>query len=746
MQLHASKITNRSVPFILGLLACAGAANAQTDVRAWYAKGQVFVIWRADATDPLTYDVYRTGSAPGQFTNISQGQLVGRSLQPEWQGERLKIGSAAATWTVPTPQGGEYTLAANEGLFVFTPHEAGTQTFAVARNNGAAPLTSRPVNSSNRSVAVTIAFDPANDPVVCHSQYSWTTPEGHPFTVYAMWADGGRLADNTDTPRPDYPITASFNKNGSPHVFAVTEPVGGIARVAAPYPMMIALHGGGGQYTNWRPDAPNLSNVDTAFPDGLWVAHDDPVYFVRAGQAQPVNIFWFGYAPTVNPFVNLNAPLPSTAVVEVYSLKRLDWALDWLLERSPYATGVNRGINPRRISVTGHSMGAQGTLLHSRYRPERYSSATAFNPGLQGAGADGASTLLLGTVSQNLISSVIGPGGIALGVSAVFYPENRLSQTERDLAFSRIYLGRYDQSGNANWGVDKVERYTNINNAAWGMHLYWDQRNHPVQSWDNPTFIPGFGTAVAQWVLPPVSIGGGQTERAKSAYQTRYRSDQTFPAFFDDDQNPALSGSQPNIGNGDPNNGDPWATWSGYYDWDQETLVDLPERWAATVFLTGLSATPVDNARTESARVNIALRKTQNFNLEAGTDVRWSLRRVSDNSLVRSGRTQAAGGGLVVIRELLIARDPDRVRLEVSSAFNPGCPADYNNDGFLNSDDLSDFITDYFSATRGPGRFSVPCGDPEAVNGYRADYNGDCTLNSDDLSDYITTYFNGCDS
>jgi hypothetical protein len=57
-----------------------------------------------------------------------------------------------------------------------------------------------------------------------------------------------------------------------------------------------------------------------------------------------------------------------------------------------------------------------------------------------------------------------------------------------------------------------------------------------------------------------------------------------------------------------------------------------------------------------------------------------------------------------------------------------GCPPDFNCDGVLNCDDLSDYIAAYFE--------SPP---PEI-----ADYDADGAVTPDDLSDYITDYFNGC--
>jgi hypothetical protein len=54
------------------------------------------------------------------------------------------------------------------------------------------------------------------------------------------------------------------------------------------------------------------------------------------------------------------------------------------------------------------------------------------------------------------------------------------------------------------------------------------------------------------------------------------------------------------------------------------------------------------------------------------------------------------------------------------------CPADFNCDGFINSDDIADFVNAYFAA------------DP------RADFNQDGFINSDDIADFINAYFAGC--
>ena len=53
------------------------------------------------------------------------------------------------------------------------------------------------------------------------------------------------------------------------------------------------------------------------------------------------------------------------------------------------------------------------------------------------------------------------------------------------------------------------------------------------------------------------------------------------------------------------------------------------------------------------------------------------------------------------------------------------CPADFNCDGVVNPDDLSDYIGAYFNQPPGAG----------------ADFNADGVENPDDLSDYINAFF-----
>ncbi len=59
---------------------------------------------------------------------------------------------------------------------------------------------------------------------------------------------------------------------------------------------------------------------------------------------------------------------------------------------------------------------------------------------------------------------------------------------------------------------------------------------------------------------------------------------------------------------------------------------------------------------------------------------------------------------------------------------SPPCPADFNGDGVLDPDDLSDYIACFFNLP--------PCD--------QGDINADGFIDPDDLSDYIGQFFAGC--
>jgi hypothetical protein len=329
-------------------------------------------------------------------------------------------------------------------------------------------------------------------------------------------------------------------------------------------------------------------------------------------------------------------------------MRRMLWILDWLQNQSPY------NIDSNRVSMLGHSAGGRGTSMITRWKPERFASATLFTPAL--INDDLMPNPIRGSFAVNLQTNLTNRDGAPLLAKEVFRWSVPLSDTERDLPVTRMYSGRLDPS--AVWNLDRVTEYLACNDSAYGFHLYWDMRDHGVPEWsNNSAAIPGVD--VGQWVVPNV------TERGTAEYQHRFRANLSYPAFFNDDQNTNLAGRQPEIGDGTPNVGAPWGTWAGYCDWEIGTLTDTANFWASTIYLVGLSGVAIDNAPFPSTQIDVAIRKPQNFHPENGRKAAWRLRHIASGNILQSGIVTTGPDRLVTIPGLKIFRDPDRCRLEV---------------------------------------------------------------------------------
>ena len=617
-------------------------AAAQNNVRAWNANGQVFIVWQTDTQTTLTYNVWFSSTPAGSTTKLQKAGMV---FEPEWTGKRLTLAVPTATWKIPDGKGGNYQVQKNEGLFVYTPHDTMTRFVYITRNNDTL------LSSNNRTAApFFMDYSPSKSRVKCHLQFSGTTKEGFPYSVFAMWVDGRQ---NPADARPDFPVMANEAKNGAPHVFAVFRPQGALP--SSPYPAVVCLHGGGefGSYWSYSPNGVHYRNTGNVPANGITIAFDDRLFLSSNGvvnEDRPSN--WFGWHTQLNATTASNAP--ASGLVVPYTLRRLAWTIDWLVNESPY------NIDSNRISIMGNSMGGTGTLLLSRWKPEKFAAATAFVPPHYTPGTGGR---LFGTEQTNLVTTETGPDGKKLRVNDFFNQARRISPVSRDFCFTRIYRGRCDDA--AEWGARHLQLFNEINDKKLGFHLYWDNRDHTASDWtsdDRTTACLDIG----QWVSPV------RTQRCEASYQGRFRNNQSYPGFYHDDQNFSKTGQQPELGNGDPADGDAWGTWGGYYDWDVNTITDAADRWECTVYLMGQSAVSVDNCPVDSSSCGIAIRKPRSFKPQPGSQLSWKLIRVSNNEVLQSGVVTADTTGLVMIDGLKIFKDPLRSRLIVEKSGTSG--------------------------------------------------------------------------
>ncbi|MDX2148840.1 MAG: prolyl oligopeptidase family serine peptidase [Planctomycetota bacterium] len=695
-----------SLPLGAAILAAScGSAMAQpTNVRAWYAQGQVFVVWERPAPPATPLDTVEIYSSVAAQVNTANMNRIGRLFFPEYTGARLQALVPNARLLLPGPGGGTYRLAPNEGAFAYTPHAAGNLFFAVVDSG------STVVNAAN-SVATAFAYDPVNDPVRPHPQFSGNTPGGQPYTAYVVWADG-RV--DPDDARPDIPVLAAESKNGVPHVFTITSPAGPLP--PAPLSCLFALHGGEGEYQLFRPGVAARGNMQLNLSDGIVITPDDSIYNNINGVLTRTNTSWFGYVSDLDPFSNLpRVNPPDTSIVVSYTSRRVFWILDWLLRPTSPLT-----IDPTRVAIVGHSGGGRGTSTISRQAPERFCAAVAQTPAsdLPTSGT-GVENFLRGDFVQNLDTN-ISRNGITLGTTEVFEVGNPIAPSgARDLTLTRYYWGKRDQEGAASWTTSQRAVLDRINDSRLGGIVSWDEREHGVEKWDNET--PDFNDGnpdpwpdVGQWVAPV------RSRRYAAQYLVdTYRSNRSYPGFFNADSDASLAGRQPDPGPGDPSLGDPYGTWEGYFEFTE--VVDEPGRWAATLFATGLSAVSIDNAPVAQFTTDLAPRKTANFNPPRGTPCFWFATDRVSNATLQTGSTTAETDGVVVVAGLTIPRDPARVRLTIVA-----CPADFNRDGQVDFFDYLDFALAYSTD------------DPTA------DFNRDGQVDFFDYLDFALAFSSGC--
>lgn len=654
---------------------------AQTNVRGWYAKGQVWIVWEVDPiVEPITYDIYASAQLQ---TDVTQMALIGRLLKQDWEGQRLRNLDAGVTLKLPTPVAGVfYQLLSTEGAFVFTPHAAATRYFAVVKYGQSL------VTNSNRDQAI-FAYDPVNDPVQAHAQFNGATEGGYPYTAYVVWVDGRPDPDNA---RPDFPVGGNEHRNGVPHVFVITRPLTPLPPTQ--YPAVFALHGGEGAYHNFLPGRPERANIDLELTGGVVITPNDNLYLRWEGQTINQSTRWFGYVSTLDPLTDAVRTDPAaTDVVVSYTARRIEWILDWVL-------GPNSGyiVDPARVAMIGHSAGAGGTSSLSRQFPERFCAAVAHCPVFNGLEDVITPNPLHGQPSQNLATNLLDADGQPINIQDVSRTAHMRLSPQRDFCFTHYYTGIRDDNGAAGWTPVQRARFDELNATGMGTPISWDEREHGIEKWDTDSTAPGPCPSwpdIGQWIFPV------RTERHSAQYLVAtHRNDRSYPGFFNVDEDSLTPGRQPDPGPGDPCQVPPyaaWGTWGGYCEWDTTTIVDQSDIWECTIFLRGLSPMTIDNALVESLTADVSLRRTQQFNPSGATTVTWWLIDESPREVRQSGIVTAGADSLVSVAGLTVYRDPDRSRLIAST----GCLADLDGDSDVDGMDLQ-FAVDCLLQSGGP--------------------------------------------
>jgi pimeloyl-ACP methyl ester carboxylesterase len=630
---------------------------SQTQPVAHYADGQVWVVWKVDPNVVSGGDTYAIYAGPTAFTDTSQAVLIGRVFFGECTGATLKnevntaYGSPLLTgFVIPAASGGDYMLKSDEGVFAATVRSSGASYFAVV------PFGQSSVAAAERTASA-ISFNlSVNNPPRPHLQIRANSLSGHPISFFALWVDGAQ--DETGG-RADFPILANAAKRGVGHTFMVVEPEGGLT-TPPPWPATVALHGGNGSAIEWLPNDARGKSIGVAPVDGLLIAFDDDLYRVPGGA--PITTGHLGYARQYDPFVP--GLLPAGSTIVNYTQRRYIWVLDWL--------AAHRGLDPHRISLLGHSNGAQGAMMLARVFPEHFSNVQLFNCSMS-LFADPIFITTFGSAANNFPTTVINRFGETVRMLELTAFAVDISPV-RDLPFHRHYAGKCDDNNQRQWRSVMLDQMRWSDQQGTGLHFYWDLRDHGPEQWRD------------YWVDATTEMTlQTQTRRDDVRAQVRYRNDQSYPAFCNvqsysnhGDPGPGYIGGSTNMSpcgraedeNGSPvANGDDHGTWGGYFEWDTTSILDTPTAWQCTAALVGPGTgyAPVDASPFAVLTADITIRRPQQFSLSPGSAFIWTVRSADLSTVLQSGSGTAGPEGLVRLAGVNIPRDPDQVVIRVES-------------------------------------------------------------------------------
>jgi hypothetical protein len=629
---------------ILPALLCINILSAQTNVRAWYAKGQVWIVWTTSQPHPETYEIYESDNA---FASTANARLIGRLFKNEWKAGALRdqVNGTMKSINYRVPKGGStYRLASDEGLFVQTPHSSGSKYYAVVKSGS---TTVTPSNLTANKIAYN--YDPINDPVQCHAQLDTTWPNAYKGRYYYMWADGRQDYWNS---RPDFPVMANVYKNGMPSLFIISPGKEMDTTGGKKIPATLWLHGGSGSAIQSIPGSREQVNIIPK--TGILVAHNDD-FFRRDIDNNGNNIedsfytntWFFGWAKNENPFDNIYSALSGDTIIN-YTQRRLRWINDWLIK--------NYNVDLGRISVNGHSMGSAGATALMKAYPEQFATATIFNNGLAGPGTTDQGYHLFGDRTLNLPTNLIRRGSTnkVVHIYEVFNLNDR-SSAQRDLPLVRMYHGKNDDNGVMMWDAYVVQEYRKADSLGWGMQLYWSERKHGLETcWDH----------YDHWSKD--SDDTRQTFRDNVSYEETYRSDVSYPAFF----NHRLDNKNHDPGDGtrgtdadsttdssDIGVGHDWGTWGGYHEWNKNTIIDKPGRWRVTAWLIGNALYNADISPNDSLTANVSIRRPQRFKPATGTPLNWYVIDTLTLDTLQSGIDTVKSDSLVVIRGVKVYKE-----------------------------------------------------------------------------------------
>lgn len=615
---------------------------AQTNIRAWQADGQVWIVWESNQSPPEKYSIFQSNTLSME---TEDWKLIG-SLYPEHcvpYPIRTHLGQENQTWKIPNGNNGTFVLAENEGLFVKTIRQSEENYFAVLPCNlDECPST---ISVDNTSDLFFETFDPAIQ-VRPHLQNELTFGNQQSAFVYSFWGEGKR---NHNAGLQDFPIMGNDLTNGWPQYFAVWTGVN--TDLSIPSPAVNWLHGGSGNFSQYLSGKRIEINIEPE--QAVVISHHDDFYRYLMGQkiVDESNSWWFGWAKDHNPFeFDHSGPANSDTLIN-YSQRRIKWINDWLIGEEI--------IDAKRIAIQGYSVGSAGAFGMMKTYPDFFSSGSIFNCGQQGPDQASFGSFLLGTEEQNLPTNLLDKNGNNIHIHDLYDLETFTSNS--DLPPINAWHGKNDINPTMGWDPELIELIRAAKAKGIGYNLFWDERSHPIKD------------IMVHWSNGPADEN--QTAKDDTKSHERYRNDQSYPVFYNYE---SFDIHHSNPGNGmtgtGNNNGDDWGTLGGYHEYVPDSIIDTANEWSCTYYLSGENARGIDRyAGTEDCiQSDFTIRRTQNFNLAPLEPYEWLVIEESGN-VVASGNAIADQEGRAILEGLPACKYPQKFTIQLRRNTNQEC-------------------------------------------------------------------------
>ncbi|MBI4470935.1 MAG: DNRLRE domain-containing protein [Acidobacteria bacterium] len=553
-------------------------------LRAQSNGGQTFITWQEVAsTDPETgYRVYRH-TMPITTDNLATAELLAEAPQGSATFSRLNENGGRLS----TPFSGG-PLPDQTGLYVYTVESDGPHFYAV---------TSVVRGNENRAIGPSNSAGPEVEKVSLVSPVLQFMEDPVPSAsgnrqVFIVWLGRfdptGRLAD--------YGYT---NRRSVPYIFRIITPE--VWNPALPYPLLVFFHYFSDSYVGGGQNA--------AQPRFVLTADDfDPLITANLYGAS----IWLGYNSNYG-----TRTAPTEGVVVNYTERRVDWIVDWVMNRS----GVFK-IDPSRVYMKGGSMG-------------------------------GAAQWGYGIRRQNLF--VAGQNAVP-GVNLTFDPDRR-----------HYPLWGYESSIRTSDGVPLNERVnagayaTAEPGADFPIMLMFVRRGDEAIPWGQmPTFFSSMDASrhlggILYWTQGD-HVNGPSPHEVFSEWSSEEEYDDWIYQFVLNQSYPAISRFSLNDepGDGEPANGDPLGGFNRFPRWDTATIVDTLGRWELTVRLHPAAPVP-------TAMADITPRRLQALDHKPGTSYTWENRQEPAGALIQTGALVADSNGLITLPGVVLSKAGNRI-------------------------------------------------------------------------------------